>query len=112
MKLSVDTLTEIGAFAGKPVPRSIAWSQQDEAGEWQEFTADTYVRRASCATLENETRAITSGLETMATRIASEICDENGAPVFTYEQAIMLNEDLSRALFEALIEVNARKAKS
>lgn len=112
MKLSIESLEAVGAFAGQPIARTVQWQQMDENGEWQDLSAETFVRRASCATLEGETRAISQGKDTIATRIAAEICDEHGEAVFTYEQASALNEALSKALFETLIEVNRRVVKS
>lgn len=112
MELTVDALKQLGGFVTAPVEREVVWSQRDESGELQEYTATTYVRRASCATFESEIRAFHDKREMVATRIASSICDKHGAAVFTYEQAIELTDTLAAALFKVITEVNPHAPKS
>jgi hypothetical protein len=112
MKLNIENLQQIGAFVGQPIKKTITWAQVDPDGTAKEFTADTYIRRGSCATLESEARMSGDGKKMFAVRIASSVCDENGEPILTYEQALDLNDGLSAALFAAVIEVNPRVAKT
>lgn len=111
MKLSIESVTEVGGFAGEPVPKTIEWKQIDDEGVEQEFKADTFVRRGSCASFEREARAVSDGKDMVATRIAWSICDESGQPVFNYEQALSLRDTLTAALFKAVTEVNPARAK-
>lgn len=111
MQISVESLREVGAFAGQPVKKTIEWTQIDDDGNEQQFSAFTYIRRDSCASFERQARSLSEGRETVATRIASSVCDENGALVFTYEQALELRDTISAALFKAIIEVNPARAK-
>lgn len=73
MKLSIATLTQSNAFSAKPVERQI---------EWKGETITTYVRRLSFQTAVGDMLS-KNGVDFVASRIASSICDEFGAAVFT-----------------------------
>lgn len=75
MKLSIATLTQSNAFSAKPVERQITWR-----GE----TITTYVRHLSYQTAVGDMLS-KNGADFVASRIASSICDEFGAPVFTVQ---------------------------
>lgn len=75
MKLSIATLTQSNAFSAKPVERQI---------EWKGETITTYVRHLSYQTAVGDMLSKT-GSDFVASRIASSICDEFGAPVFTVQ---------------------------
>lgn len=73
MKLSIAALTENNAFSAKPVEKQFMWKGQ---------TVTTYVRHLSYQTAVGNMLA-SNGQDFVAARIASSICDEFGAPVFT-----------------------------
>lgn len=112
MDLNVENLKELGAFAGGPVQKRVTWTSINDSGEEIENTAITYVRRASCATFEQEVKALSNNQEVIATRIASSICLKDGTPVFTYEQALELRDSLAEALFKLILEVNPPAPKN
>lgn len=111
MKLTIDGLREVGGFAGQPVHKTIEWIQIDDEGNEHTLTAETFIRRDSCSSFERQSRAFSEGREMIATRIASNVCDDTGAQIFTYEQAMDLRDSLSAALFKAIVEVNPREKK-
>ncbi len=78
MMLSVDSLKEMGAFTGAPVEQEISWKQGDK-----ELTATVYVRPLSYLSAKSDLLAAGQKSDAVAGRIASCICDEKGAPVFT-----------------------------
>jgi len=78
MKLTIDALSQVGAFTGRPVEREITWKIGDI-----EHTATVFVRPLSYQSAIQDLRSITSKTDGIAGRIAASICDENGAPVFT-----------------------------
>lgn len=72
MKLSLATLKQSNAFSAKPVEKVITWKGH---------TMTTYVRHLSYQTTVAD--MTNGGADPIAARIASSICDEFGAPVFT-----------------------------
>lgn len=122
MKLTLDSLKEVGAFTGAPVEKEITWKQGDD-----EFTATVYVRRMSYNSAIEDMKALASKTEVAAGRIASCICDENGKAVFTAddvaegpivnaetgERAGPLCSELTWELLSVIAEVNSEgKTKS
>lgn len=109
MKLTLDTLREVGAFTGAPVEREIKWRQ----GE-QEITATVYVRPLSYRAAISDLRASTGHGDAAAGRIAASICDEHGNPVFTPQDITgeadpergALDGNLTVALLAVIGEVN------
>lgn len=109
MKLSIDSLTKVGAFTGAPVEREITWKQGKD-----EFTATVYVRPLSFKSAVSDLRAITGEGDAIAGRIAASICDEKGEPVFTPADITgesdaargPLNGNLTMALLTVIGEVN------
>lgn len=76
MQLTRENLQNAGVFAGRPVRRTITWKQGGQA-----LTATTWIRPRSYQDIVLETKA---GKEnTIAARIASSVCDEQGEPVFS-----------------------------
>lgn len=73
MKLSIATLTQSNAFSAKPVEKQVTWNGN---------TMTTYVRHLSYQVAVGNLHA-RNGEDPVACRIASSICDEFGAPVFT-----------------------------
>lgn len=120
MKLSIDSLKEVGAFTGAPVEKEIAWKQGEE-----EFTATVYVRRMSYNSAIEDMKALAKKTEAAAGRIASCICDESGKPVFTAddvaegpiineetgERAGPLCSELTWALLSVIAEVSIEGKK-
>lgn len=78
MKLTLDTLKQSGAFTGRPVEKEITWKQGD-----QEITATVYVRPMGYHDAVSNVLSAVGKIDGVAGRIASSICDENGAPIFT-----------------------------
>lgn len=106
MAFNLKDLVEAGAFvsAAEPfVKRQITWHNPDG----KELTADICVRLASYHTITNTWKAAEGNQEHLAARIATMVCDEEGAPVFTTAD-ILGTADPSRGpicdtLFLALI---------
>lgn len=109
MKLDFKRLQEIGAFVGAPIEKTIKWTQAQDDGTADDFEGVVYIRRNSCATFERDIKAHMAGQEASATKISTNVCDENGDPILTYEQALDLAEPLAAAMLTAIIEVNAPK---
>lgn len=77
MKLSIETLTGVGAFTGRPVEKEITWVQGEV-----ELTATVYVRPMGFQTAVNDVLSASGQAEVHAARIAASICDEAGKAVF------------------------------
>lgn len=78
MQLTRETLQNDGVFAGRPVQKTITWTQGG-----RELTATTWIRPQSYQDIVLGSEA---GKEnTIAVRIARSVCDEQGEPVFTVE---------------------------
>jgi hypothetical protein len=126
MKLTIDTLKQVGAFRGTPVEREITWMQvsyeEDENGEEipgtreeKELTATVYVRPLSYSSVVSDLRALTGKVDGVAGRIAASICDEEGKRVFTPEDITgeadsergELDGNLTVALLAVIGEVNS-----
>jgi hypothetical protein len=109
MKLTMDSLKEVGAFTGRPVEREITWKIGDV-----EHTATVYVRPLSYQSAVQDLRAITGKADGVAGRIASSICDEEGNPVFTIADITgdadpdrgAIDGNLTMALLTVIGEVN------
>lgn len=106
MGLNLKDLVAQGAFvsASEPnVKREITWHNTDGV----EQKADIWVRLASYHTITNTWKAAEGNQEHLAARIATMVCDEDGAPIFTTAD-ILGTADASRGpicdtLFLALI---------
>lgn len=118
MSLNLKDLVEKGAFvsAAEPiVKREIVWHN----GEGEEHKADIWVRRASYHTITQTWKAAEGNQEHLAARIATMVCDENGAPIFTTEDVLgkadpnrgPICDTLFLALITAVNEVNSGKPK-
>lgn len=109
MKLSIASLSQVGAFTGRPVEREITW----KIGE-TEHTATVYVRPLSYQSAIQDLQSITKKTDGIAGRIAASICDENGVPVFAAEDITgdadpdrgALDGNLTMALLAVIGEVN------
>lgn len=78
MKLTLNSLKQAGSFTGRPVEKEITWKQGEE-----EITATVYVRPMGYHDAVSNVLSAAGKIDGVAGRIASSICDENGAPVFT-----------------------------
>lgn len=118
MALNLKDLVEKGAFvsASEPtVKREIVWHNVD--GEEQK--ADIWVRRASYHTITSTWKAAEGNQEHLAARIATMVCDEDGAPIFTTGDVLgtadpsrgPICDTLFLALITAVNEVNSGKPK-
>lgn len=109
MKLTIESLSQVGAFTGRPVEREITWKIGDT-----EHTATVYVRPLSYQSAVQDLRAITGKTDGVAGRIASSICDEEGKPVFTVADITgdadpdrgAIDGNLTMALLTVIGEVN------
>lgn len=113
MTLNLKDLVENGAFvsAAEPqVKREISWHNTDGV----EQSAEVYVRKASYHTITQTWKAAEGNQEHLAARIATMICDEAGAPVFTTSDVLgtadpsrgPICDTLFLALITAVNEVN------
>ena len=109
MKLTLESLKNVGAFTGRPVEKEINWKQGDK-----EFTATVFVRPMGYQTATNDVMAMGGKIDGVAGRIAASICDEDGKPVFTVADITgdadpergSLDGALTIALLVAIREVN------
>lgn len=109
MRLSIDSLKELGAFTGAPVEREITWKQGD-----RELKATVYVRPLSYSSAVSDLQALSGKVDGVAGRIAASICDEHGKPVFTPGDITgeadpergALDGNLTVALLGVIAEVN------
>ena len=116
MGLNLKDLVAQGAFvsASEPtVKREITWHNT----EGEEQKADVWVRLASYHTITNTWKAAEGNQEHLAARIATMICDEDGAPIFTTADVLgtadpsrgPICDTLFLALISAVNEANAGK---
>ena len=109
MKLSIQNLSSLGAFTGRPVEREIKWLQ-----DGKEIVATVFVRPLGYQTAVNDVLSATGKVDTYAGRIAASICDEEGRPVFTVADITgdadpergALDGNLTVALMMVIAEVN------
>lgn len=107
MLLTKDFLKSQGAFTGRPIEKSIEWTN----AEGETVKAVTYVRPVGYQTVVGDIS--NHGRDQLAVRIASHICDEFGEPILTYEDIVGTAEDgrgaldanLTIALVGAIAEV-------
>lgn len=115
--MNLKDLVEQGAFISAVEPfvkREITWHNVN--GEEQK--ADIHVRLASYHTITNTWKAAEGNQEHLAARIATMVCDENGAPIFTTGDVLgtadpargPICDTLFLALITAVNEVNSGKA--
>ena len=118
MALNLKDLVAQGAFVSALEPtvkREITWHNVD--GEEQK--ADIWVRRASYHTITHTWKAAEGNQEHLAARIATMVCDEDGAPIFTVGDVLgtadpsrgAICDTLFLALITAVNEVNSGKQK-
>lgn len=116
MALNLKDLVAQGAFvsASQPtVKREITWHNT----EGEEQKADIWVRLASYHTITNTWKAAEGNQEHLAARIATMVCDEEGAPIFTTADVLgtadpsrgPICDTLFLALISAVNEVNSGK---
>lgn len=118
MQLSIDVLKEKGGFTSPPVEKEVKWEQDGES-----LSATVYVRKLSYHSAVGDLLGARYG-DSVARRIAANICDEKGEAVFTPEDITgeadpdrgPLNSALTMALLNLIGEVNGlgkkKKAKS
>ena len=107
--LSINGLTEMGAFTGAPVEKEITWEQSGE-----EVSATVFVRRLSYHTAVSDIKSTKEKMDAVAGRIAACICDAEGKPIFTAGDITgeanpergPLNENLTIALLAAIAQVS------
>lgn len=118
MTLNLKDLVAQGAFvsASEPtVKREIVWHNT----EGEEQKADIWVRLASYHTITNTWKAAEGNQEHLAARIATMVCDEDGAPIFTTGDVLgtadpsrgPICDTLFLALITAVNEAQSAKTK-
>ncbi|WP_323115154.1 phage tail assembly chaperone family protein, TAC [Pseudomonas guariconensis] len=78
MKLSIDSLQQVGSFTGRPVEKEISWRQGEDT-----LKATVYVRPLGYQSAVSDVLAAAGHQDSIAGRIAAAICNEEGQPVFT-----------------------------
>lgn len=78
MKLTIDSLKQIGSFTGRPVVKEISWRQGED-----KLTATVFVRPLGYQSAVSDVLAAAGHQDSIAGRIAAAICNEEGQPVFT-----------------------------
>lgn len=109
MKLTLESLKNVGAFTGRPVEKEISWKQGDN-----EFKATVFIRPLGYHTATSDVLAHVGKVDGVAGRIAASVCDESGHPVFTPQDITgeadpergALDGALTIALLVAIQEVN------
>lgn len=107
MSATIAELQALGAFAGRPEKRDITFNVNGEPK-----TLTFYIRKAAYNTVTTQWRPENQGKDAIALRLASYVCDENDAPVFSFDDVVgtaergPLIETLTIALFAAIGEVN------
>ena len=99
MDLSIESLKKSKAFTSLPVEKIITW---ECGGKTHKFT--TYVRPLSYQTAVGDISARNGG-DPLAARIASSICDKEGAPVFTVADLTGQNDPERGALDPMLTQL-------
>jgi len=117
MKLSLDSLQEMGAFAPVDLTEeTVTWRQDGE-----DVSATVFIKPLSYITAVSEMVASRENTDALAARIAASICDESGDPVFSVGDITgeadpergPLNHSLTMALLEAIGRANGLgKSKS
>jgi hypothetical protein len=116
MALNLKDLVAQGAFVSATEPtvkREIVWHNT----EGEEQKADIWVRLASYHTITNTWKAAEGNQEHLAARIATMVCDEEGAPIFTTADVLgtadpsrgPICDTLFLALITAVNEANSGK---
>ncbi len=109
MKLTLDSLKQVGAFTGRPIEKEITWKQGEE-----ELTATVFIRPAGYHAATQGIQASAGKIDGVAGYIAAAVCDEAGNPVFTAKDITgeadpergALDGALTVALLVAIQEVN------
>lgn len=97
MKLSIDSINELGSSVGTPIRKTVEWKlvTVDDDGEVksvEDVTTEVYIRQPSCLSAFKDLAAISASGDApeerasfTAERIASYVCDKDGAQIFTPE---------------------------
>lgn len=93
MKLDLESIYKQGGFAGAPVEREITFKVNGE-----EVTGTVYVRKMSYQSAVGDIKALGSGDEVAAARIANCICDEEGNQLYQVSDVTGYYEDGSPVL--------------
>jgi hypothetical protein len=109
MDLSIASLKAAGAFIAPPVKKEVTWHSNGVAQ-----TATVYVLQESFISLTQSWQAHDSGGDLAAQRIASNIVDKDGKPVFTVDDIVGTSEtghgalcaELAIVLLAAITEAN------
>ena len=80
MKLTLDTIQQVGGFTGGPVKREVTWTAQGE-----EVSADVWIRPMSYHTAVKDAQAMQNGEDMLAHRLVQCVCNEDGSPLFRLE---------------------------
>lgn len=110
MDLSIKALMAAGAFVAPPVKKEIQWHA---GGELQKATI--YIRQESYVELTERWKEQEKGSDFFATRIAANILNKDGTPVFTVEDVLgseatghgPLSAELTIVLLNAIADANS-----
>jgi acetyl-CoA carboxylase carboxyltransferase component len=113
--LNIDTVKASGGFVGGMEKKTVTWKNM----KGEEFEADVYVKPFSYANVISGVLE-SDNAEKAARNIALCICDENGNPIFSYEDITgtsdpdrgALDAGLTFALLNAIGEVNLGKMEA
>lgn len=124
MKLTLETLRQVGAFTGGVVRREVEWAQNGEM-----VRAEVWVRPLSYQTATADINSMRAGDGPWPRRVALCICHEDGSPVFQLSDITGVADDgkpvmtvtddgkeverggLNQALFDALMMVIVEVSK-
>lgn len=107
MQLSKELLNTIGGFTpNEPAKRTV-----DVTLDGKEHTFDVFVKRKKCSTIDDDHEAYRNGKRPASYKISTTICNEDGQPVFTYDEAGELAPELATALLLVITEVNEPSPK-
>ncbi len=107
MKLSADLAKRAGLFIGKPVKKEIELDIDGEKGK-----ATFWVKRLGYSTVAADLEALTKDRDHVAMRLAASIVNEKEVPIFTYDEVLALNEEMTVKLWGAFTEVNYPQKKT
>lgn len=109
MELTIAALKSAGAFCAAPIKKDVTWHVDGEPK-----TATVYIRQESFGTITQRWEQQDQGADLTAARIASSICDKDGAAVFTVADIVgdpstghgPLTAELTIALLAAISAAN------
>jgi|SRR5688572_5671591 len=103
MKLTLESLREVGAFTGGPVRRDVEWVQNGKT-----LKAEVYIRPMSYHTAVKDIITANGGGDILAQRIAGCVCHEDGSPAFRVSDITGIGADGKPIMIEENGELKER----